>query len=579
MYHRCSIVSSICIFFLCNRNHVTGFSPSSKTLIIPLKSSTLPKHKNNYSRNNRREQTCLASSSSEVSSPTIDNELDVDGNISSWNRLVRALPKVSVANKQEKEGGTHNKNFGLHIGDELDRTILGTAIPSMINLAVVPVVNAVDTFWVGQMGIALALAGQAAANQVFFTLYFLIAFLPTITAPLVAKAVGSNDLEAAQSRVCEALFLSNVLGGLGTLFLVGLPRNALRIVLANDAPALEYAIPYLRLRALSMVPSLFAATGFAAYRGMLNTVTPLKVSLLTNAVNLVMDPLLIFSGGLGAAGAALATAGSEILGGFIYLKLLLRRKLVRWSRLLRPPKMKNLLPLIQGGAAMLLRQATLNVAFLTAARRAQAMDPSGVAAAAYGITMQIYSVGVVVHLGIQSTAATLVPNALAQGSVASTRSVADRIFIWGTLIGFLLAASQLIALPYLVPFFTTLPEVQEAIKAPALISSFIHLVNGPVFAGEGTMLGLGKYKALATVTAMGVGVMVSGITSPLGKRLDGILLSLAAFNAFQAMGVVFYHLRVGPLRRKNLFRGIFTTEAQMEDEVSISETMDAAKDL
>lgn len=579
MYHRCSIVSSICIFFLCNRNHVTGFSPSSKTLIIPLKSSTLPKHKNNYFRNNRREQTCLASSSSEVSSPTIDNELDVDGNISSWNRLVRALPKVSVANKQEKEGGTHNKNFGLHIGDELDRTILGTAIPSMINLAVVPVVNAVDTFWVGQMGIALALAGQAAANQVFFTLYFLIAFLPTITAPLVAKAVGSNDLEAAQSRVCEALFLSNVLGGLGTLFLVGLPRNALRIVLANDAPALEYAIPYLRLRALSMVPSLFAATGFAAYRGMLNTVTPLKVSLLTNAVNLVMDPLLIFSGGLGAAGAALATAGSEILGGFIYLKLLLRRKLVRWSRLLRPPKMKNLLPLIQGGAAMLLRQATLNVAFLTAARRAQAMDPSGVAAAAYGITMQIYSVGVVVHLGIQSTAATLVPNALAQGSVASTRSVADRIFIWGTLIGFLLAASQLIALPYLVPFFTTLPEVQEAIKAPALISSFIHLVNGPVFAGEGTMLGLGKYKALATVTAMGVGVMVSGITSPLGKRLDGILLSLAAFNAFQAMGVVFYHLRVGPLRRKNLFRGIFTTEAQMEDEVSISETMDAAKDL
>ena len=49
--------------------------------------------------------------------------------------------------------------------DATDTLIVKTAIPSMINLAVVPLVNAVDTFWVGRMGIALALAGQAAANQ------------------------------------------------------------------------------------------------------------------------------------------------------------------------------------------------------------------------------------------------------------------------------------------------------------------------------------------------------------------------------------------------------------------------------
>ena len=33
---------------------------------------------------------------------------------------------------------------------------------------------------------------------------------------------------------------------------------------------------------------------------------------------------------------------------------------------------------------MLVRQSTLNVAFISAARRAQAMDPTGVSAAAYG---------------------------------------------------------------------------------------------------------------------------------------------------------------------------------------------------
>jgi len=165
--------------------------------------------------------------------------------------------------------------------DELDKTIVKNAIPSMINLAVVPLVNSVDTFWVGRMGIALALAGQAAANQAFFTLFFLVNYLPTITAPLVAAAVGSGDMEQAQKRVGESLFLSNLLGGLGTIFLVAFPTVALSLLLPDGAPALEYARPYLRFRALSMVPALVGATGFAAFRGSLDTVTPLKVSLFT----------------------------------------------------------------------------------------------------------------------------------------------------------------------------------------------------------------------------------------------------------------------------------------------------------
>src|SRR3569832_65860 len=110
----------------------------------------------------------------------------------------------------------------------------------MINLAVVPIVNSVDTFWVGRMGFALALAGQAAANQAFFTLFFLINYLPTITAPLVASAVGSGNQEEAQKRVSESLFLSNVLGLMGTILLVGFPRKSLGLVLSPDALALEY---------------------------------------------------------------------------------------------------------------------------------------------------------------------------------------------------------------------------------------------------------------------------------------------------------------------------------------------------
>ena len=272
------------------------------------------------------------------------------------------------------------------LGDETDKNIIKTALPSMLNMAVVPLVNSVDTFWVGRLGIALALAGQSAANQAFFTLYFLVSFLPTITAPLVATAVGSGDTEEAKDRVCEALFLSNVLGAIGTIMLVGFPETSLGLVLSKDSPAMKYAVPYLRFRALSMIPALISATGFSAYRGLLNTVTPLKVSLVTNVVNLIADPILIK--GFGVGGAAIAIAGAEGLSGRIYLKLLMRRKLAQLSRMFKPPSWSSLKPLIQAGAAMLGFQMVLNVAFLTAARRVQAMDPTGVSAAAYGTNEQ-----------------------------------------------------------------------------------------------------------------------------------------------------------------------------------------------
>jgi putative MATE family efflux protein len=349
------------------------------------------------------------------------------------NRWISSLPSVSRG----------------QYGDELDHRILSSALPSMLNMAVVPIVNAVDTFWVGRMGITLALAGQSAANQAFFTLFFLVSFLPTITAPLVATAVGSGDMKEAQNKVCEALFLSNVLGGLGTVILVCFPKTSLGLVLSKDAAAMSYAIPYLRYRALSMIPALISSTGFAAYRGLLNTVTPLKVSLFTNLVNLLADPF--FVKGMGVSGAAIATAGAETLSGLIYIRLLMRQNLVRLSSMFKVPSWDSIKTIIQGGSAMLLFQLAINVAFVTAARKVQAMDPTGVAAAAYGIVMQIYSVGVVMHLGIKATAATLVPSERSKKGDDAARAMADRLFVWGTIVGLILGFLQMALLPFLIP--------------------------------------------------------------------------------------------------------------------------------
>ncbi len=89
----------------------------------------------------------------------------------------------------------------------------------MLNLMVVPIVNAVDTFYVGRLRDPLALAAQSAANQCFFTVYFLAAFLPTITAPVVARAIGEEKWDEARDRVCEVRMRGFVHNMMNYLFL------------------------------------------------------------------------------------------------------------------------------------------------------------------------------------------------------------------------------------------------------------------------------------------------------------------------------------------------------------------------
>ena len=264
----------------------------------------------------------------------------------------------------------------------LDGRIAAVAVPAIFSLVVFPLVGMVDTFFVGRMGDAISLAGMGARNAAYSAVFFVLAVVPTLTAPKVARAKGRGDDEGLRRAVRDSLWVSGVTGLLGTICLCGFPVQFLEaIVLPQGAPAVQPAVDYLRLRALGFLPALLSSTCFAAYRGLLDTRTPLRISLAYNALNAVLDPLLIFPAGLGVAGAALATAASELAGCLVYLELLSRRvggpRLARsfWRR---APTKKALAALATGGAAMQARQLALNGAFASAARATQAMDATGV---------------------------------------------------------------------------------------------------------------------------------------------------------------------------------------------------------
>ena len=146
--------------------HVDGlsFSPrcshrrlnTHQTLKIPCRNLYMSDTDNESSNDiESSEEFDIDKSANDIIEVSTNEELDIDGTISSWSRLVSAIPKLKRSTAPP---------------DDLDKKILSTALPTMLNLMVVPLVNAVDTIYVGQLADPLALAAQSAANQCFFTI-------------------------------------------------------------------------------------------------------------------------------------------------------------------------------------------------------------------------------------------------------------------------------------------------------------------------------------------------------------------------------------------------------------------------
>eukprot|EP00962_Isochrysis_galbana_P028607 scaffold9061_cov124-Isochrysis_galbana.AAC.2 len=95
--------------------------------------------------------------------------------------------------------------------------------------------------------------------------------------------------------------------------------------------------------------------------------------------------------------------------------------------------------------------------------------------------------------------------------VARARAVSDRLIGWSTLIAAGMALLQIWTLPVVAPLFSTLPAVRAAVFAPAKMAALVQLTNGPLFACEGILMGVGGFSFLAGITCAGVATMVLGL--------------------------------------------------------------------
>jgi len=208
----------------------------------------------------------------------------------------------------------------------LGRAIFLLAVPMVVEMAMESLFAVVDVFFVGRLGSA-AVATVGLTESLMIVIYTIAFGLSIGATAVVSRRIGEKDKEGAARAAVQVLFLGALISGtLGLLGAIYAPE--LLQLMGADAEVMATGVGYTRvmLAGSSTVFLLFLIN--AVFRGAGDPAVAMRVLILGNSINIVMDPTLIFGLGpfpeLGLTGAAVAsTLGRGI--GFLFALFLLTR--------------------------------------------------------------------------------------------------------------------------------------------------------------------------------------------------------------------------------------------------------------
>ena len=404
-----------------------------------------------------------------------------------------------------------------------DRAIAALAIPALGSLIAEPVLSLVDTAFIGRVGTD-ELGALGVASAVFALGFFVFNFLEYGTTTEVARAVGRDDLAAAGRATMTSLALGAACG-VGVSAVLILFRDPIAGGLGAVGGVRAAAVTYIGIRALAAPAVLVVRAAHGAYRGYQDTRTPFAVALGLNAVNLVLDPILIFGLDWGIAGAAWATVAAQWVGAVWFLGLLWRGRAGFGLHGARPVR-GEVRAFLRVGRDLAIRTGALLATFTLAT--AVAARVSEVAIAAHQVLSQVFLFLALALDALAIAAQALVAKTLGSGERGPARELADRLTVLGTAVGVLLLVTLAVVAPFFAGWFTSDPEVREAITSAYPILMLIQPLAAIVFVWDGVFIGAADFAFLAgaMVVASAVSVGLLLLVLPMAWGLVGVWWAL-----------------------------------------------------
>lgn len=215
--------------------------------------------------------------------------------------------------------------------DSIPRLVLRLAIPAMVAQLVNVLYGIVDRMYIGNIPDIgeTALAGAGICGPIVTLLSSFGTLVGLGGAPLLTIRMGEKNLKGARQILANCFLLLLVLAGVLTgLFL--LIKRPLLLWFGASAATLPYADTYLTIYTAGTFFALLAAglNYFIICQGY--STTGMATVLLGAVLNILLDPLFIFTLRMGVAGAALATVLSQVAScAFVLLFLFHRNTPVR----------------------------------------------------------------------------------------------------------------------------------------------------------------------------------------------------------------------------------------------------------
>ena len=201
-------------------------------------------------------------------------------------------------------------------GKEIDLTqasikkaIFLLAVPMILEMSMESIFALVDIFYVSQVS-TNAVATIGLTESVITLVYALAVGLSMAATAIVARRIGEKDPEGAKRVTVQVIFLgilvSSIVSVIGILF----PKEILGLMGGEQSLIDEgYRYTQILIGGNFTIVLLFLIN--AIYRGAGNASMAMWTLILSNGINIVLDPIFIFGWGpipeYGVAGAAIAT--------------------------------------------------------------------------------------------------------------------------------------------------------------------------------------------------------------------------------------------------------------------------------
>lgn len=337
------------------------------------------------------------------------------------------------------------------------------AIPMILEMSMEALFAIVDTFFVAKLG-AASVAVVGLTESVLALIYAVAVGLSIGATATVARRVGEKDMDGAARAATHVIYLgllvSAAMGIAGVIF-----ARQIFGLLGAEPEVIELGLPFMRIMFGTNAVILFLFLLNGIFRGAGDAAIALRVLIIANGLNIVLDPLFIFGIWIfpewGVTGAAVATVIGRTTGVAFAAWTLLRpgngRLEIRAEHWRFDPTLLVALVRLSGTAVLQFLIATLSWSGLV-----RVVAGFGtVAIAGYQIGLRVIIFVILPAVGLANAAATLVGQNLGAGQPErAERSVWTAAILNAVLLG--LAGIFFIVFPELVvSIFTTDPEVSR----------------------------------------------------------------------------------------------------------------------